>query len=106
MPNYNGYDGQLGRTIILCHQYFIDDLIDRSKSFFIIKLNTRLYKYIHAAIYKVIYYCFQGFPGEIFKKPFFPEFPGFPGTVATLYTVLSEKITKACFPIVMILNQK
>ena len=29
-------------------------------------------------------YTFQGFPGEILKKPVFPGFAGFPGTVATL----------------------
>ena len=52
-PNYSGYDGKLRRNSIMCHQYFIDDLINWSKSFFISKLNNRLHKYIHAAIYKV-----------------------------------------------------
>ena len=54
MPNYSGYDGQLDKTsIIMCYEYLIDALIDWSKSFFIIKLNSRLHRYIHAAIYKV-----------------------------------------------------
>ena len=50
-PNYSGYDGKLRRNSIMCHQYFIDDLINWSKSFFISKLNNRLHKYIHVAIY-------------------------------------------------------
>ena len=49
-PGYNDYDDQAG-TPLWCA--FTDDLTDRTKSFFIIKLNNNLHKYFQAVIYKV-----------------------------------------------------